>query len=269
MTGARAGCCAGRKRAFGVVVAALLAGSGSASADDAGADPGVTPYRPTVSNPADLPVPGWLEGEFGGQRVLADDRSREDSAPWLLKYAFDEDHGLLLGGNAFLRAVTPGQATRSSFGDVFLEWKQRFPLDEKTAFGIEAGMVAPTASRNLGIGKPEWLANGIFSTDLGAMHLDLNLGEVHGGEQPGGVSHWQTTWAAALSTSLTDRWGTAFELSGAHQRGMATQSQALVALSYGVSPRLVLDAGGAYGLTRAAHDRSFFAGATLLIGRLR
>jgi len=250
------------------ILVVLLSSCGCALADDQDTEPSVTPYRPTVSNPADLPVPGWLEGEFGGLHTSGEDHSRADSVPWLLKYAFDENRGLLLGGNAYMSAQPSGASKQSSFGDTFLEWKQRFPVSDKAAFGIEAGVVAPTASHDLGIGKAQWEANGIFSSDLGAMHLDLNLGGVRGGELPMHVSPWQTTWAAAISTSLSDNWGTAFEFSGAHQRGLATQSQALLAFTCNVSHRLVLDAGGAYALAHSAHDRSVFAGATVLIGRL-
>jgi len=256
-------------KAIAAAAIALLICCASSRAAGEDSEPSVTPYRPTVSNPADLPVPGWLEAEFGGLRVLGDDRSRSDSAPWLLKYAFDEDHGLLLGGNAYVSAQTPGAPAQSGLGDTFLEWKQRFPVTDKAAFGIEAGVVAPTAGRNLGIGKPQWLINGIFSDDLGALHLDLNLGEAHGGDQPAQVSPWQTAWAAAISAALPGEWGAAFELSGTHQRGTPAQSQALFALSYNVSHRLSLDAGTAYGLAHAARGRSLFAGATVLLGRLR
>ena len=232
-------------------------------------EPSVTPYRPTVSNPADLSAPGWLEGEFGGLRTWNQDHSRDDSVPFLLKYSFDENYGLLLGSNAYLGTRAPDGSTQSSFGDTVLEWKQRFPVAEHAAFAIEAGVVAPTAHDDLGVGTPAWLVNGIFSTDLGAWHVDINAGGQHFTSHPAGVSSWQSAWAAAISTSLGEKWGTAFELSGTQERGVATQSQALLAFTHNVSNRLVLDAGGAYGLTHAAHDRSVFAGATVLIGRLR
>jgi hypothetical protein len=237
----------------------------AASDDD---DPSVTPYRPTVSNPADLPAPGFLEAEFGGQRTLGEDHSRNSAAPWLLKYAFDENHGLLLGGNAYVSAQAPGAVQQAGVGDTSLEWKQRFPISEKTAFGIEAGVIAPTAERTLGAGKPVWLVNGIFSADLGALHLDLNLGNAHASAHDANVSPWQTTWAAAISWPLSAAWGAAFELSGTHQRGNATTSQGLIAVDYNLSHRVSLDTGVAYGLTSAAHDRSLFAGATVLLGRL-
>lgn len=249
-----------------VVVLLLAAADARAAAGDA---PSVTPYRPTVSNPADLPAPGWLEGEFGALRTLAADGSRGDSVPWLLKYAFDEDHGLLFGGNAYVDARDPGSPARRGFGDAFVEWKQRFAVADTAAFGIEAGVLAPTARDGLGAGGKQWLVNGIFSADLAAVHLDLNAGAQVGGDPPPHVSRWQTTWASAASTAVTDRIGVAFEVSGVHQGGIPTQTQALLALSYSVSNRLSLDAGGALGLTHAAHDRSLFAGGTVLIGRLR
>ena len=238
----------------------------AAIADDAD-DPSVTPYRPTVSNPADLSAPGWLEGEFGGLRELNDDRSRDDTAPWLLKYAFDENHGVLLGGNAYIRSQVPGTSAQSGFGDTSIEYKQRFPISDTMAFGIETGVVLPTAAHD-GVGSSQVVANGIFSADLGKFHLDLNLGEAHGGDQSPGASKWQTTWATAISTQLVGDLGAAFELSGTYQAGDATQSQALFAFNYNVSHRLTLDAGASYGLAHDAHNRGFFAGATVLIGRL-
>ena len=258
-----------RKNARCLLVLLALAHAAAGCADEGDQEePSATPYRPTVSNPAALSAPGWIEVEFGGQRLFAD-RSRLDSVPWLLKYAFDENYGLLLGGDAHANLKIAGAPSISGFGDTFLEWKQRFPVSDKSAFGIEAGVVAATAQRDLGIGSTQYVVNGIFSAGIGELQLDLNLGGLRGGNLPSGVSLWQTTWAATVSGSFTENWGAAFEFSGAHQRGIATQSEALAAISYNYSRRLVLDCGAAYGLAHAAHDRSVFAGATVLIGKLR
>jgi hypothetical protein len=259
-----------RSARFSCVVATILVASTvHAQTADNDSDPAVTPYRPTISNPADLSAPGWFEGELGGLRALNQDHSRDGSVPWLLKYALDENYGLLLGGNGYVSQALPGVPTQESFGDTSLEWKQRLPISDHAAFGFEAGVLAPTAAHDLGVGRAQWIVNGIFSTDLGAAHLDVNVGEAHGGTQPANVSLWQTAWAAAISRPLAGDLGAAFELSGIYQQGTATQSQALFAMNYNWSSRLVLDCGTAYGLTHAAHDRSFFAGATFLIGRLR
>ena len=246
----------------GLVLAPL-----GARADDP--DAAVTPYRPTVSNPAELPVPGWLEAEFGGLRVFAAGRVRVDSVPWLLKYAFDADHGLLLGGDAYVAQDAPGGASLRGVGDTTLAWKQRFAAGDAGDFGLEAGVTLPSARDGLGVGKPQWQVNGIYSRDVGAAHLDLNLGLAHAAQHEAASSAWEQAYAAALSWPLGSRWGGALEVSGAHQRGTPAQAQVLAALNYNVSPRVALDAGAARGLCRQAHDRSLFAGATVLLGRLR
>jgi len=246
------------------IAATLLLAAFGVQADE----PTVTPYRPTVSNPADLPVPGWLEAEFGGLRVSGEDQSRSDSVPWLAKYAFDEDHGIIVGGNAYVSAAAPGEPSHRGVGDVSVEWKQRFAVDDATAFGVEAGFIAPTAHDDLGVGKAAWLVNGIVSRDFGKLHLDVNIGAVHYAQHDTDVSAWQQTYAAAISWPFGSDWGGALEVSGAHQAGSPTQSQALAALNYNLSPRVVLDAGYARGLAHEAHDRSVFAGATVLLGRL-
>jgi hypothetical protein len=247
---------------------AFVLSTSFARADDTD-EPSVTPYRPTVSNPASLPVPGWIESEFGAQHVADDGGSRNDSMPWLLKYAFDENHGVLIGGNAYVHDAPVGMPSHSGFGDMLLEWKQRFPLGDKTAFGIEAGAIVPTATDDLGVGKPAWTISAIYSTDFGALHLDINAGGTRYTTKSNTLARWQSAWAAAGSWSLTDAFGAALELSGTHQRGAASASQILGAINYNRSTQLVLDAGLAYGLTHAAHDVSIFAGATVYLGRLR
>ena len=141
-----------------LVATVLVLSPVRAQTPDDDSEPGVTPYRPTVSNPADLSAPGWFEGELGGLRTLNQDHSRNDSVPWLLKYALDENYGLLLGGNGYVSQELPGIPTQQSFGDTSLEWKQRFPISDHAAFGIEAGVLVPTASHELGAGKAQWLS---------------------------------------------------------------------------------------------------------------
>src|SRR5947209_5000939 len=64
--------------------------------------PEVTPYRPTVSNPAALSAPGFLELEAGVARSHDDTDTRLLSVPYLLKYAFSENFGVVIGGDAYL-----------------------------------------------------------------------------------------------------------------------------------------------------------------------
>lgn len=244
----------------------LLGVSAAASAED---EPTVTPYRPTVSNPADLPVPGWLELETGALHVDGADDSRADTAPWLLKYAFDENSGVLLGGNAFARQATAGGRSASGIGDTFLEFKQRFPVRAGMAFGVEAGVLAPTAADGLGIGKPAYLVNGIYSVDLPAAHMDINVGGTRYTTLTSGASRWQSAWALAISHAFSAKFGGAAEISGTAQRGAGHSHQGLLAVNYNLSPRVVFDTGVTLGLDHAAHDRGLFAGGTFLLGKVR
>jgi hypothetical protein len=253
-------------------LAALLCLGVAAHADNSG-EPTATPYRPTISNPADLSVPGWLELELGGLHISGANGADSDTIPWLLKYAFDENSGVLIGGNAFDRATVADGRRISGVGDTFVEWKQRFPIREGMAFGFEAGVQVPSAPSAIGIGKPAYLVNGIYSVDLGGAHLDVNYGgarytSITSGAKAFGASHWQSTWAAALSRPFTDRFGGAVEISGAAQQGAGHSHQALAAVNYNLSRRVVFDIGVALGLDHAAHDRSVFAGGTFLLGKL-
>lgn len=240
-----------------------------ARADDDASEFAVTPYRPTLSNPATLPVPGWLEAEFGVLDLRNDDHSRDASAPFLFKYAFDENSGLLFGGNAWLQQRAPGAARVNSFGDVQIEWKQRFVVSEKTAVGFEFGPTLPTAKAALGIGQPAWTLNTILSTDAGATHFDINAGAIYFSQVAAGKAALQTAWAGSASWSLTSALGGALELSGTHQRGALNYSQVLGALNYNVSPLLVFDGGMSYGLHRNGHDVGLFGGMTMRLGKLR
>jgi hypothetical protein len=69
----------------------------------------------------------------------------------------------------------------------------------------------------------------------------------------------------AVSRPLARSWSIAGELSGNAHRGATAQSQFLAALSYAVTPRVVLDCGAAWGLARQGIDHNLFAGITVLL----
>jgi len=66
--------------AIGLSIAAGVAGA---------EEPEATPYRPTVSNPAALPVPGMPEIELGGLHTSGGSEQQRDGVPFLAKYAFN------------------------------------------------------------------------------------------------------------------------------------------------------------------------------------
>jgi hypothetical protein len=251
-------------------IVALLLGfcaATSRSAEPAEA-PSVTPYRPSVSTPAALSAPGWLELEVGGSHAHGPAGSRRDSLPYTLKLAFSEDWGVRIGGDGWIRQRDEaGQRIRGG-GDTSVVLKRRFEIDSTSAWGLEGGATIPTARTGLGTGRSDYSLNGIYSADLGRYHTDLNIVGTRAGQVDPGVSRNHLLWAASLSTALTDRWGVVGELSGTRQRGADHTAQVLAAASYNVSRSMTLDAGVARSLRSGAPTWSIFSGLTVLLARL-
>lgn len=225
-----------------------------------------TPYRPTVANPAELSAPGWLEIEAGWDRTRADGETR-NALPYTLKYAFDSDWGVLLGGELWAR---DGAADVSGLGDTALLLKHRIATgSEDVNFGFEVGMNLPTSRDGLGSNKADWIANGIYSWDFAEdWRLDMNLGVTRQGDRSAGISRIVNPWAACVSHGL-DRWTLAGEISGEHQEGVSDVVQGLVAASYAVTPRLVLDVGYSHANQGGEGQQSVFFGLTWLAQKVR
>ena len=258
-------------RAAPAGVAALLTGlaclSCLAAADDG---PSAVPYRPSVSTPAALSAPGWLEAEGGVLHEHAGAGNRRDSVPVTLKLAFTPDWGIRVGTDAWARQVAAGGARASGFGDVGIVVKRRFAVDDDSAFGLEAATTVPTSRHGVGTGsgKPDWGLNAIYSADFGAWHTDVNAAATRLGAFDSGTARTQLLGAVSLSRSIDDRWGVVGEVSGTHRRAAESTSQLLMAASYNVSKRLVVDAGAARSLRGGAPAWSAFTGFTWLAGRV-
>ncbi len=230
----------------------------------------VTPYRPTVSNPAQLSYPGWLELESGWNRNNYKDGSVRDSMLYTFKLAFNEDFGLLLGGDAFVSQTGLPGGRQRGFGDTMLLVKQRWGMDEQSnsAFGVEYGFKTPTAKGDLGSGKTDYIVNGIYSTDVDEHTFDLNLNVVRLGAVQENESRQQWGWATTWSHALNQDWVVAAELSGTARQGTQPVNQFLVAASYASSERMVWDAGIAHGISSASQNWSVFAGFAVLLGKV-
>ena len=253
-----------RGATFALAASAACGASALAQAGDE--QPSATPYRPSVSTPAALSAPGWVEVEGGLLRERGAAPARRDSLPYTVKLAFSPDWGVRIGGDAWVRQRDENGARLSGGGDSSIVVKRRFAIDDASAFGLEAGATVPTARRGLGSGKADYSINGIYSADLGAWHTDLNLVATRLGQIDPGTGRMQALWAASLSRPLNERWGVVGEFSGTRQRGADGSTQFLGAASYNVSKSLVLDAGAAKSLRSG--EWSVFSGFTLLAARL-
>ncbi len=254
-----------RRHALGGSMAMLCLGVAASTACIAQEEPAVTPYRPSVSTPAALSAPGWLEVEAGGQRI-ADSGDKRDSLPFTLKLALSEDWGVRVGGEAIVHV--PGD---TSIGDVGIVVKRRFAISDSNAFGLELGANFPTAddAAHSGSGRTDLNINAIYSADLPyALHTDINVVVTRQGAKEDEVSRMQTMVAAALSGAFNDQWGWVGEFSGTRQSGAPHTAQFLAAASFSPAKSITWDFGAARGLTDSSPRWSWFAGATFLAGRV-
>jgi hypothetical protein len=248
------------------VCAALFLATDARADDDA---PSVTPYRPSVSTPAALSAPGWLEVEAGVNSTGAVDPSRRENLPYTVKLAFTPDWGVRIGGDAIVHERAADGTGLTGFGDTSVVLKRRFAVNDASAFGLELGVKFPTARSGLGSGATDATVNGIFSSDFAKdWHTDINVLATRVGGVDDGTSRLQNGWAAALSRNLTEKLGIVGEFSGTHQGGIGATSQALVAMSYSVAPALTVDFGLSKGLGTASGGWSMFSGLTFLAAKL-
>ena len=240
----------------------------AAQAEDAG--PSATPYRPSVSAPAAMSEPGWLDLELGTQRNKGGGDKYRDSLPAAAKLAFNKDWGLVLNGELAVRRTDTDGNVFSGVGDVTAQLKHRIAsADDATAWGWSAGVKLPSAKDSIGSGKSDLLLNGIFSSDFaGDNHIDANLGLTRLGAIGPGEGRWQLGWAAAVSHTLNDQWSLFAEPSGTYRKAVPTTSQLMVGAAYNYSKRAVFDIALARGLTNATPDWQLQAGVTLLLAKL-
>jgi hypothetical protein len=160
----------------GAVLSVLATGAvWAAAGDDA---PAATPYRPSVSTPAALSAPGWIEIEAGLQHDHDAAVVRRDNTPLTFKLAFTPDWGVRVGADGWVGSRDDGGRT-SGVGDTSVIVKRRFAIDDDSAFGLEGGATLPTGRHGVGSGsgKPDWSITAIHSADFGAVwHSDVNLG---------------------------------------------------------------------------------------------
>ncbi|WP_229219878.1 transporter [Rugamonas fusca] len=253
-----------RQAASLLALAALAAVAAPGRADDM--QP-VTPYRPSVSSPAQLPYPGQLELEVGGLATRADGGHR-NSLPYALKLGFSDSWGVVVGGEAWVSAPDDHGGRAHGVGDTTFVLKRAFLVDSATAFGLELGAKAPTARDSIGSGRADYSVNGIYSHDFDLVHMDANVNLTRLGVWDDGSSRTQTGLSASFSVPVSERWGVTGELSGTRRGGVDRTAQALVAAAYSPSKYMTLDVGLAKGLNRASADWSLFGGVVLPLARL-
>ena len=248
---------------FCATLLALFA-SALACAEEA---PAVTPYRPSVSSPAQLPAPGQLEFE-AGLLSTRDGANHRNSLPVLFKLAFSDSWGVLLGGEAAVAARDDRSARLHGMGDTSVVLKRAFVLDHGSALGLELSAKVPTAKDGIGSGKADIALNTIYSQDIGQVHMDANANLTRLGLWDAGTGREQGGLSASFSMPAAEHWGATAELAGTSRHGVGNTAQVLVAAAYTPTPRLSVDVGLAHGLNSRTTPWSLFSGVVVPLGRL-
>ncbi len=249
----------------------VILGEGLVPKSCLGKEPNATPYRPTLSNPAQLSAPGYFEMEMGWQSLK--EKTTDDyrlTVPYLFKLAFSEYIGLIVGGDALIINDFDQGSTLAGFGDLspLLKLNVPLPFHSQSALGLEMGAKLPTAPQTVGSQQTDYLVTGIYSIGMGSLGIDLNLGYTRLGGAPSGEGKNQLFWAASTAYGLTKQLSVAGELAGTVRRNVKPFTQFLTSTSYFFSPRIVGDAGIAFGLNGASQEWTLFAGMTILLGKV-
>lgn len=242
----------------------VIAVAGMANAADG--EGTITPYRPSVSSPAQLPLAGQLEFELGGLQLRAGD-TRRRSLPYLFKLAFSKEWGLLIGGEAHVWSRA-GSDEAQGLGDTVVTIKRAWIVDDASALGVELGAKLPTANERIGSGKSDFTVNTIYSRDIGAVHMDANLNATRLGLVDAGTSSTQVGASASFSTAVAERWGVTGEVSGTRRSGADSGVQWLTALAYSPNQRLTIDIGIARAMRPAPATTSLFTGVVMPLAKL-
>lgn len=138
--------------------------------------PAVNPGRPTVTDPASLTAPGWLESEFGLFQNL--DRDRNLGTPLLLKLTSKNKRlQYRLENDGYLRI---GSDRSDGIGDTNFALQYLFATQDRSLFDISGrlNLKIPTARPALGGTKKfDYSALFLASKDFTPMlHGDFNLG---------------------------------------------------------------------------------------------
>ena len=230
------------------------------------------PNRPTVSNPAHVTQYGVMELEYGLDRTWPQEGIRQTSGNGLLKFGLLCDIELRWNTTSFL-SQSDATGTHSTFGDNWLGTEIRFHRQTTwlatMAFSYSIKIPSANSENGLGTGHVDHSFTFGASETVAHFTFDFNFTQFLIGQRSGGFDRNQQM-ALAFSHGIYKRLQFAGEFYGQTQLNNATPgfASSLWALTYSVSPRLVVDGGFEAGLTSGGPHRHAFGGITYSIANL-
>jgi hypothetical protein len=231
------------------------------------------PNRPTVANPADITQYGVLELEYGWDYLWPAHDVTQTSAGGLLKFGLLCDVEMRWSTTSYLSQTDPTGRHRT-LGDNWLGTQVRFyrQTARVPSMAVSYAVKIPSASTNdgLGSGRVDHAFTFLASKDIGKSHFDFNATELWIGRPDARGFDRNQQLNFAFSHPIVGGLQVQSELYG-DTRLNATSPEfvsSLWALSYTVTPRLVIDSGYELGLTAGGPHRHVFAGLTYSIANL-
>jgi hypothetical protein len=229
------------------------------------------PNRPTVANPADITQYGVLELEYGWDRVWPQADAHQTSLGGLVKFGLLCDVEVRWNTTSFLRQ-TDAAGTQQGFGDNWFGPQVR--LYGQTAhvptLALSYAVKIPSASadKGLGTGRVDHAVTFLASKDIAKWHFDFNATHFVVGRQSASGFDQNDQLNLAFSRPIHASLQFTGEFYGDTQLNAATPSfvSSLWALTYTVTPRLVIDGGFERGLTSGGPRKHAFVGVTYSIG---
>jgi hypothetical protein len=231
------------------------------------------PNRPTVADPADITQYGVLELEYGWDRMWPQADVHQTSAGGLVKFGLLCDVELRWTTTSFL-SQTDGGVTTRGFGDNWIGpqirvYKQTAHVPS-LAFGYAVKIPSASTEKGLGTGRVDHAFTFLASKDIAGIHFDFNTTHSWIGRQDSSGFDQNDQINLAFSHPVRGKLLFTGEFYGDTRPNRSAPGffSTLWALTYAVSPRLVIDGGFEAGITAGGPRRHAFVGATYAIGNL-
>jgi hypothetical protein len=231
------------------------------------------PNRPTVANPADITQYGVLELEYGWDRVWPGGGDRQTSFGGLLKFGLLCDLELRWTTTSYVWQ-TDANGTHSGVGDNWIGPQIRIYRQTKRvptlSFGYAVKIPSASAQEGLGSGRVDHGFAFLASKDIAHIHFDFNATQFLIGRPNATGFDQNQQLNLAFSRFIRGKLEFTGEFYGDTALNQATPgfASSLWALTYTVTPRLVIDGGFEAGLTSGGPHRHAFVGATYSIANL-
>jgi hypothetical protein len=231
------------------------------------------PNRPTVSNPAHVTQYGVLEIEYGWDRFWPQQNITQTSLGGLLKFGMFCDIEFRWNTNSFF-SQSEATGTHETFGDNWLgtEIRMHRQTSRLPTMALSYSFKIPSATTENGLGSGRMDHSFTFgaSESIAGFNLDFNVTQFLIGRTGRSGFDGNQLVALAFSHGIRGRLQFAGEFYGENKLNQTTPAFAssLWALTYTVTPRLVIDGGFEAGLTSGGPHRHMFFGATYSIANL-